>query len=65
MKKEILKSFNRIEEEINRILELIYEAEINPHYKDIPIDSMLNLISSASDQAKDAIIKNLNKEGSN
>ena len=65
MKKEILKSFNRIEEEIDRILELICEAEIDQYNEDIPIESMLNLISLASDQAKDAIIKNLKKESSN
>jgi hypothetical protein len=65
MEKEILKSFNRIEEEIDRILELICEAEIDQYNEDIPIESMLNLISLASDQAKDAIIKNLKKESSN
>ena len=65
MEKEILKSFNRIEEEIDRILELICEAEIDQYNGDIPIESMLNLISLASDQAKDAIIKNLKKESSN
>ena len=65
MEKEILKSFNRIEEEINQILELIHEAEIDQYQEGIPIDSMLDLILSASDQAKNAIIKQIKKEASN
>lgn len=65
MEKEILKSFNRIEEEINQILELIHEAEIDQYQEGIPIGSMLDLILSASDQAKNAIIKQIKKEDSN
>lgn len=65
MEKEILKSFNRIEEEINQILELIHEAEIDQYQEGIPIGSMLDLILSASDQAKNAIIKQIKKEASN
>ena len=65
MEKEILKSFNRIEEEINQILELIHEAEIDQYQESIPISSMLDLILSASDQAKNAIIKQIKKEDSN
>ena len=65
MEKEILKSFNRIEEEINQILELIHEAEIDQYQESIPIGSMLDLILSASDQAKNAIIKQIKKEDSN
>lgn len=65
MEKEILKSFNRIEEEINQILELVHEAEIDQYQEGIPIGSMLDLILSASDQAKNAIIKQIKKEASN
>lgn len=65
MEKEILKSFNRIEEEINQILELIHETEIDQYQEGIPIGSMLDLILSASDQAKNAIIKQIKKEASN
>lgn len=65
MEKEILKSFNRIEEEINQILELVHEAEIDQYQEGIPISSMLDLVLSASDQAKNAIIKQIKKEDSN
>lgn len=65
MEKEILKSFNRIEEEINQILELVHEAEIDQYQEGIPIGSMLDLILDASDQAKNAIIKQIKKEASN
>lgn len=65
MEKEILKSFNRIEEEINQILELVHEAEIDQYQEGIPIGSMLGLVLSASDQAKNAIIKQIKKEDSN
>lgn len=58
MKKEIIKSFNRINDEINRVLELLHENEVEDG---VELDSMLNLVSNALDQVEGKILKTLNK----
>jgi hypothetical protein len=59
MKKEIIKSFNRINEEINRILEIAYENELEIHSKSTGVSwsSMLDRISSDIDKTKTEILK--------
>ena len=59
MKKEIIKSFNRIDEEINRILEITYENELEVYSESTgaSLESMLSRISSAIDQTKTEVLK--------
>jgi hypothetical protein len=59
MKKEIIKSFNRIDEEINRILEIAFENEIEIYSKSTgtSLGSMLDQISSAIDKTKTEVLK--------
>jgi hypothetical protein len=59
MKKEIIKSFNRIDEEINRILEIAYENELEIYSKPTgaSLGSMLDQISSAIDKTKTELLK--------
>ena len=59
MKKEIIKSFNRIDEEINRILEITYENELEVYSEStgVSLESMLSRISSAIDQTKTEVLK--------
>jgi hypothetical protein len=59
MKKEIIKSFNRIDEEINRILEIAYENELEIYSKSTgaSLGSMLDQISSAIDKTKTELLK--------
>jgi hypothetical protein len=59
MKKEIIKSFNRINDEINRVLELLHENEVEDGFE---LDSMLNLVSNALDQIEGKILKTLDKK---
>jgi hypothetical protein len=59
MKKEIIKSFDRIDEEINRILEIAYENELKIYSgpTGASLDSMLSRILSAIDQTKVELLK--------
>jgi hypothetical protein len=59
MKKEIIKSFDRIDEEINRILEIAYENELKIYSESTgaSLDSMLSRILSAIDQTKVELLK--------
>jgi hypothetical protein len=59
MKKEIIKSFNRIDEEINRILEIAFENEIEIYSKSTgaSLGSMLDRISSDIDKTKTEVLK--------
>jgi hypothetical protein len=59
MKKEIIKSFNRIDEEINRILEIAYENEFEIYSKSTgaSLGSMLDRISSDIDKTKTEVLK--------
>ncbi len=59
MKKEIIKSFDRIDEEINRILEIAYENELKIYSEPTgaSLDSMLSRILSAIDQTKVELLK--------
>jgi len=59
MKKEIIKSFNRIDEEIDRILEIAYENELRIYSESTgaPLDSMLGRISSDIDRIKVELLK--------
>lgn len=59
MKREIIKSFNRIDEEINRILEITYENELEVYSESTgaSLESMLSRISSAIDQTKTEVLK--------
>ena len=59
IKREIIKSFNRIDEEINRILEITYENELEVYSESTgaSLESMLSRISSAIDQTKTEVLK--------
>jgi len=59
MKREIIKSFNRIDEEINRILEIAYENELEIYSESTgaSLGSMLDQISSAIDKTKAEVLK--------
>jgi len=59
MKKEIIKSFDRIDEEINQILEIAYENELRIYSESTgaSLDSMLGRISSDIDQIKVELLK--------